>query len=199
VLYLRMGARPMFCLRKVKHVGLAQDSSSQPSRSWMIYLGYELVTAGRQGDGESNGRHLLLYDRLEVVTATGFVYDMYSLGVVDVLDQVSQLVGRIAWQSGEARLLPEADQDVQVTAPVAGMAAVKRPGRIGSHYMESCERRPYMRNAGSTRGGASSRCRCLGIDGSRQMTSRSRGSGRERGAEAGCGWARGVVGQLSRY
>jgi len=152
---------------------------------------------GGQGDRERDGRHLLLHDRLEVVTATGFVYDMYPLGVVDVLGQVSQLVGRIAWQPGEAGLLPEANQDVQVTAPKVGMAAVYRPGRVGSHYMESCELRPSMRNAGSTREGVSSGCR-LGIDGSRQMTSRSRGLGRERGAEAGGGRAGGVIGQPSR-
>lgn len=111
-----------------------------------MYLGHG---QSRQGDRETGVRHLLLDERLKVVAATGLVYDVYSLGVVDVLGQVSQLVGRIAWQSGEARLLPEADQDAQVTAPVAGMAVVNRPGRIGSHYMESCEPRPRLHSEGS--------------------------------------------------
>ena len=97
-----------------------------------------MVSRGGENRIQQGRWYILLHERLKVVAATGFVYGIDSLGVVDVLDQVSQLAGRIAWQPGETRLLPEPDKDLQVSATTTGMTVVDWPNRIGSHYMESC-------------------------------------------------------------
>lgn len=63
-----------------------------------------------------NRRNPLLHQGLEVMAPGGLVDSVDPLGVVDVLNQILQLGGRIPRKSREACFLPEACQNIQITA-----------------------------------------------------------------------------------
>lgn len=81
------------------------------------------------------GRNILLHQQLEVVAPACPMHCIYSLRVLNVLDQVLQLTRRVPWQPREPRFLPEADEEVQV-AVEAGAVAVGRPDSVWSHDMD---------------------------------------------------------------
>jgi len=86
---------------------------------------------------------ILLDKELEVVTATGLVYGINALGVVDILNQLLQLAGCISGQPGKASMLPEPGQQVRVISMTAPMAAgTGWPHGVTGHDMEMGEMIP---------------------------------------------------------
>lgn len=78
----------------------------------------------------------LLDQLLEAMSATGLVYGVDPLGVLDVFDQVLQLGRRIPGQTGERSGLPEPSQEIcfGIVMDVMGCGpSIKRPSCVSRH------------------------------------------------------------------
>lgn len=78
---------------------------------------------------------LLLHKKLKVVAASSPVDGIDPFGVVNILNQILQLGGRIPRQPCEARLLPEAGQDIEIIDTVA---AIDYPRSCLSSHVIGC-------------------------------------------------------------
>ena len=104
-----MGAFPVTRFRQERHDDVAHEGLLQPYRSWTMNLGEERRArlARDAGEKAEMGRDVLLDQRLEVMATGRLVYGVDMSRVLNGLNEVLELRGRIAREPGEGGLLPE--------------------------------------------------------------------------------------------
>lgn len=94
---------------------------------------------------------LPLHKQLEVVPTAGPMYGIDTPGILDVLDLVSQLDGRIPRQPRESRLLPETSQKIEIIRRLGVVAAgASWPHGVSRHDMDDAA---HQRLTEEARGG----------------------------------------------